>query len=87
MAAQPITEQRHSTAAWVVATVLASLLIPAVGGFVVTYVSRLDRFRAGSPSLWLLLGVATVVLVLQVLGLQTFPFTQHSSVGPIETAG
>lgn len=54
---------------WMLATIIIGVLIP-FGGFAVLLVSRLPRFAARRPSWIALLVVATVILAIQIIGLQ-----------------
>ena len=54
---------------WMLATIIIGVLIP-FGGFAVLLISRLPRFEGRRPSWVALLVVATVIIAIQIIGLQ-----------------
>lgn len=55
---------------WIAATVAVGLLIPG-GGFIVALLSLLRVFKPNRPSIWILIVISMIVLVIQIIGLQS----------------
>lgn len=58
----------RTSVVWVAVTLGVAAVVPG-GGFIVAAASRLPRFRAASPSLALLLVIASAVMLVQLAGM------------------
>ena len=73
MSAEARGEAEKSTrAGWLILCAVVGFIVP-LGGYLVAFVATRPRFRRSAPRASALVAVATVVLVIQLVGLMALP--------------